>query len=100
MCPKCNGDAFLSEEEFVQVVESVTPAKIIIKEIYICKGCGEKFSRIAVHDLITKTSAAGTSDKNIVPGLLEDLTIKGNRVGSEGIKQERGSDENTTPKFF
>lgn len=49
-CPKCSGEAWLAEEELVQVLNS-EPQKVVVKAIYQCKSCSEKFSRI-VYDIL------------------------------------------------
>lgn len=53
-CPKCNGGAYLSEEEVVKVLENTTPIKVIMKVTYICKACNERFSRVFSEDVEAK----------------------------------------------
>jgi len=53
-CPKCGGESFLSEEEMAGVVENVDPPKVAIKQVFKCKACGEKFSRIIFENLDSK----------------------------------------------
>ncbi len=50
-CPKCNGGSFLSEEELVKVIESTEPHRIVVKAVYSCMACQEKFSRLVWDDL-------------------------------------------------
>ena len=50
-CPKCDGGAYVSEEEVINVVESVMPAKVILKVTYVCKSCAERFTRVYLEDL-------------------------------------------------
>jgi len=50
-CPKCGGEAYLSEEEFGGNVENADPPKVAIKQIFKCKACGERFSRIVFENL-------------------------------------------------
>jgi hypothetical protein len=50
-CPKCHGGSFLAEEELVQVMEGQEPHKIVLKAIYACRACSEKFSRLVWDDL-------------------------------------------------
>jgi hypothetical protein len=50
-CPKCDGGAYVSEEEVVNVLESTSPVKAIVKIAYICKSCGERFSRVYFEDV-------------------------------------------------
>lgn len=60
-CPKCGGDAFLVDEEFVQVLENVDPPKIVAKAIYQCKSCNERFSRLVSEDLAAKKKEPETA---------------------------------------
>ncbi len=53
-CPKCGGEAYLVDEELVQVLENVDPPKIIAKAIYQCRSCGERFTRLVSEDLDAK----------------------------------------------
>ena len=53
-CPKCAGMSFLADEEFVQVLQNMEPPKIVIKAVFSCGGCGERFSRIFAQDLDAK----------------------------------------------
>ena len=50
-CPKCGGGAYLVDEEFVKVLENTEPMKIVIRAIYQCRSCSDRFSRI-MHDLL------------------------------------------------
>ena len=50
-CPKCEGGAYVSEEEVVSVLENLTPPKVILKITYICKSCSERFSRIFFEEI-------------------------------------------------
>lgn len=53
-CPKCGSEAYLSEEEFAGNVENADPPKVAIKQVFKCKACGEKFSRIVFENLDVK----------------------------------------------
>lgn len=53
-CPKCGGEAYLVDEELVQVLENVDPPKIIAKAIYNCRSCGERFTRLVSETLDAK----------------------------------------------
>ncbi len=53
-CPKCNGGAYVSEEEVVKVLENTTPIKVILKVTYVCRSCGERFSRVFSEDVQAK----------------------------------------------
>ncbi|NYZ76874.1 hypothetical protein H0O02_01000 [Candidatus Micrarchaeota archaeon] len=50
-CPKCDGGAYVSEEEVINLVDSVVPAKVILKVTYICKSCAERFTRVYLEDI-------------------------------------------------
>jgi hypothetical protein len=50
-CPKCGGGSFLSDEELVKVLEGSDPLTVLLKLIYSCRACGEKFSRLFFDDL-------------------------------------------------
>ena len=53
-CPRCGGQAYISDEDVVKIVESTDPVKIVIKVTYICKSCSERFSKIVVENLEKK----------------------------------------------
>ena len=53
-CPKCQGEAYLVDEEIVKVLENTDPIKIIAKGTYQCKSCGERFSRLMYENLEAK----------------------------------------------
>ncbi len=67
-CPKCGGEAYLVEEELVQVLENVDPPKIIAKAIYQCRACGERFSRLVTEDLDAKKKEEGQAPSVFPPG--------------------------------
>jgi ribosomal protein L37AE/L43A len=69
-CPKCGGDAYLVEEELVQVLENVEPPKVIAKAIYQCKSCGERFSRLVYEDLTSRKKDETVSSR--VPPIREE----------------------------
>jgi len=50
-CPKCDGGAYVSEEEVVNVLENTMPVKVILKVTYVCKSCNERFSRVFWEDV-------------------------------------------------
>lgn len=50
-CPKCDGGAYVSEEEVVNVLENASPPKVIMKITYICKECSEKFTRVNIEEV-------------------------------------------------
>ncbi len=48
-CPKCGGGTFISDEELVKILEDSRPLKAVIKIIYVCRACGDKFGRL-IHE--------------------------------------------------
>jgi phage terminase large subunit GpA-like protein len=77
-CPKCGGEAYLVDEELVQVLENVDPPKIIAKAIYQCRSCGDRFTRLVSETLDAKKKvpdqpagqaqqghSSGSSDDNL-----------------------------------
>jgi phage terminase large subunit GpA-like protein len=57
-CPKCGGEAYLVDEELVQVLENIDPPKIIAKAIYQCRSCSERFTRLVTESLDAKKKSA------------------------------------------
>jgi len=57
-CPKCGGGSYLSEEELVQVLNQTEPVKILIKAVYQCRACQEKFSRLVYDNLENRKKQA------------------------------------------
>ncbi len=65
-CPKCNGEMYVSDEEFSALAEKVQPPKLVVKTSFVCKSCYEKFTRVVVHNLDAKTdnmSETGTMNR-------------------------------------
>ena len=50
-CPKCQGGAFLADEDLVKVMETSAPMKLLIKQTFTCRACAERFSRIVWDDM-------------------------------------------------
>jgi hypothetical protein len=50
-CPKCNGEAYLVDEELIKVIENTDPMKVVAKAIYQCRACGERFSRLVIENI-------------------------------------------------
>ena len=57
-CPKCAGEAYLAEEELVQVLENTEPLKAIIKAHFTCKACASAFTRLLTENLDAKKKEA------------------------------------------
>ncbi len=49
-CPKCGGGTYIAEEELIKVLEGRT-LRAILKILYVCRACSEKFSRLVHEDL-------------------------------------------------
>ena len=49
-CPKCGGGTYIAEEELIKVLEGRT-LRAILKILYVCRSCSEKFSRLVHEDL-------------------------------------------------
>ena len=79
-CPKCGSEAYLSEEEFAGNVENADPPKVAIKQVFKCKACGEKFSRIIFENLDASKKKERTEAKKF-PDLFEGFHKPG--VGLE-----------------
>ncbi|MBI4021084.1 MAG: hypothetical protein HY369_02485 [Candidatus Aenigmarchaeota archaeon] len=60
-CPKCGGGCLLSEEELIRILEEKAAIRAIIKGVYICRACTEKFSRLFVEDLGKRRRPAETA---------------------------------------
>ncbi len=53
-CPKCGGGTYITDEELIQVVDKSRPSKAVIKVLYVCRACAERFSRLIHEDLEKK----------------------------------------------
>jgi len=67
-CPKCGGEAYLSEEEMAGAVENSDPPKVAIKQIFKCKACGEKFSRIIFENVDSKKKTVAKKPEDLFEG--------------------------------
>jgi transposase-like protein len=67
-CPKCGGEAFLSQEEMAGTLDNVEPVKVAIKQIFKCKSCGETFSRIVFENLDVKKKTSAKSLPDLFEG--------------------------------
>ncbi|MFH1977789.1 MAG: hypothetical protein ABIJ92_00495 [Candidatus Aenigmatarchaeota archaeon] len=50
-CPKCNGGAYLVDEEFIKLLENTDPLKIVVRSIFQCRACSDRFSRLTYDNL-------------------------------------------------
>ncbi len=71
-CPKCNGGAYVSDEEVVKVLENVEPVKVVLRITYICRSCGERFTRVVVENVDAKRKEKTTEDTK-APGFPTSL---------------------------
>ncbi len=83
-CPKCAGEAYLAEEELVQVLENTDPLKAIIKAHFTCKACASTFTRLLTEILDAKkkeglTSGAAGSTSATSAGVSTDEAAEGLR---------------------
>ena len=53
-CPKCGGGSFLAEEDLIQVLGNTEPMKLLLKAIFQCRSCSERFVRIVYDDLAAR----------------------------------------------
>lgn len=60
-CPKCNGEAYLVDEELVKIIENTDPMKVVAKAVYQCRACGERFSRLVIENIDAKRVQAQQS---------------------------------------
>ena len=60
-CPRCGGESYVLDEEFVHMAEKISPPKLIIKSTFVCKSCSEKFTRVMAEDIGAKS---GESEKS------------------------------------
>lgn len=81
-CPKCAGEAYLAEEELVQVLENTDPLKAIIKAHFTCKACASEFTRLVTESLEAKKKeslASGASASAARAGVSTDEAAEGLR---------------------
>ena len=65
-CPKCGGGTYIQEEDLVRILENTRPLKAVLKILYVCRACADKFSRLVNEDLETKkrdTSGTGVANQ-------------------------------------
>lgn len=76
-CPKCNGGTYISDEEVVKILENTDPIKVILRITYICRSCGERFTRVVAQDVDARkrkeysqpTPGLPTSPEAVRPGM-------------------------------
>jgi phage terminase large subunit GpA-like protein len=92
-CPKCGGEAYLVDEELVQVLENVEPPKIIAKAIYQCRSCGERFTRLVSESLDAKKKVPESSQAS----QQSDSSYPGDNLGNVSPETKERIDQ---LKFF
>lgn len=70
-CPKCSGGAYVSDEEVVKVLENTEPVKVILRITYVCRSCGERFTRVVSEDVDAKKKEKSSEDR--APGFPTSL---------------------------
>ncbi len=83
-CPKCGGGAFLSEEELIKILEGTEPLRMIIKSVYQCRACMEKFSRLVSDNIEARRRESGLGIPLISSGSVP--VQKSNTDVVEGIR--------------
>lgn len=81
ICPKCAGEAYLAEEELVQILENTDPLKAIIKAHFTCKACASSFTRLVTESLDAKKRESLASGASAVrsSGVSADEAAEGLR---------------------
>ena len=88
MCPKCGGGAFLADEDLIKITENTEPVKVMIKQTFTCRACGERFSRIVWDDMEARKKGGEASGEP--PGIgVETLSlVKKDSEYSDGNEDE------------
>lgn len=66
-CPKCQDEAYLADEDLVKVTESCSPVLIVIKQTYVCRSCGDRFSRIVTEEAESRKKDKQAEEKPAAP---------------------------------
>jgi hypothetical protein len=66
-CPKCQGGSYLADEEAVKVIETASPAVIIIRQTFICRACADRFSRIVTDDAASRRALPAGQSSGVQP---------------------------------
>ena len=82
-CPKCDGGAFLADEDLVKVMENTQPLKLLIKQTFTCRACTERFSRIVWDDFESRKRGNEVS----APGSVETVPLGGSGQASSSPDQ-------------
>ena len=82
-CPKCDGGAFLADEDLVKVMENIQPMKLLIKQTFTCRACTERFSRIVWDDFESRRKG----NEVAAPGKVETVPLSGTGAASSSPDQ-------------
>ncbi len=99
-CPKCGGGSYLSDEELVQLISS-EPASILLKAIYTCRACSERFSRLVVDDLNSRKKQPHVQTASFAPA--QTATQAPNPYNYQNTSNTQNSSEDDAAeglKFF
>jgi phage terminase large subunit GpA-like protein len=88
-CPKCGGEAYLVDEELVKVMENTDPMKVIAKATYVCRSCGDRFSRLAVENIDAKKAEPQTRPEGVYSGQTYGSAQKARAQQDDAIDQLR-----------
>jgi len=83
-CPKCGGGAFLADEELVKVMEGTKPLKLLIKQIFTCRACSERFSRIVWDNFDSRKKGSEISS------VVDTIPLEGSETGSSSEQVDAG----------
>jgi len=99
-CPKCGGGTYLVDEELLKVLENTDPIKLILRAIYLCRSCGEKFSRVVYDDLTArkKPMASGQGQPSPYPAPVQGTYESGPQPTDTGSDIDNVSMDNV--QFF
>ncbi len=89
-CPKCNSRAYISDEEVVKVLENTDPVKIILRITYVCRSCGERFTRVVTENVKARKKESGESSGT--PGFPTSLESLRPGMSTTGRKVESQPD--------
>ncbi|MEM5871851.1 MAG: hypothetical protein QW051_03185 [Candidatus Aenigmatarchaeota archaeon] len=95
-CPKCDGGAYVSEEEVVNIVQNITPPRVILKVTYVCKSCGERFTRIYFEDIESSEKTREMRERKLSRASIEPIVTDLSDLGVDD-KLERKTTKKKEP---
>ena len=96
-CPKCAGGAYLVEEDLIQVLENTEPVKLMIKAIYQCRACSERFSRVIYDDITARKKQPETG---AVPSAYSSPSPEQQYNQPSIVRTDNNEDAAESLKFF